>query len=52
MTSEMMMAGVPLKVVADRLGHASITITADIYTRVSGHADREAAETLARILSG
>jgi len=52
MTSEMVMAGVPLKVVADHLGHASITITADVYTHVSGQADRDAAETLARIMSG
>jgi integrase len=40
-------AGVPLKVVSDRLGHSSIAITADTYSHVSVEVDRAAAEQIA-----
>lgn len=39
-------AGVPLKVVSDRVGHASTAITADIYAHVFAIQDSEAANAL------
>jgi len=42
----MVAAGVDLKVTSDRLGHSSISITADTYSRVISKLDREAAERL------
>lgn len=42
-----LLAGVPLKVVSDNLGHASIQITADTY----GHVTDEAARAAARAVS-
>ena len=35
--------GVPLKVVSERLGHSSVSITADVYQHVSEHMQDEAA---------
>jgi integrase len=43
----MLAAGVPLKVVSDRLGHSSIAITADTYSHVSVEVDRAAADQIA-----
>jgi integrase len=40
-------AGVPITVVANRLGHARSSFTADTYTRVLPEADREAAQLVA-----
>ncbi len=46
-------AGVPMKVVQERLGHASIAITMDRYSHVLEGLDRDAAETVtATIFSG
>jgi integrase len=42
-------AGVPLKVVSERLGHATTAITADIYSHVAPALDRHAAETGRRL---
>ena len=42
----MLAAGVPLKVVSDRLGHSSIAITADIYSQVNVEVDRAAADQI------
>lgn len=41
-------AGVPLKVVSDRLGHSTFAITANLYTHVSPAVAREAADAIAR----
>lgn len=41
---------VPIKVISDRLGHASITTTMDTYTHLMPAMDRDAAETLAEAL--
>ncbi len=46
----LILAGVPLKVVSDRLGHASMAITADVYGHVTAEADRSAADRLAELL--
>jgi integrase len=37
-------AGVPAKVISERLGHAPIDVTMDIYSHVLPGLDREAAE--------
>lgn len=44
--------GVPMKVVQERLGHASISITMDRYSHVLEGLDRDAAETVTRAIFG
>jgi integrase len=44
--------GVPVKVVADRLGHASVATTLDRYSHVSEEQDRAAAVQLAERITG
>ncbi len=48
--SVMLSGGVPLKVVSDVLGHASIAITADVYGHVSPEVSREALDSLSKAL--
>ncbi|WP_407929326.1 tyrosine-type recombinase/integrase [Alicyclobacillus fructus] len=43
-------SGVDLKVVSERLGHSSITVTADIYAHVTDALQREAIEKLQRMM--
>ena len=43
-------AGVPMRVVQQRLGHSSIAITADVYSHVSEEMDREAAAMVAELI--
>jgi hypothetical protein len=43
---------VPLKVVSERLGHASLSITADTYQPVTEGMDRQAADTVAGLIFG
>lgn len=50
--SLLMMGGMPLKVVSERLGHESIAITADLYGHVTEEADRAAAAAIGAILRG
>jgi integrase len=45
-------AGVPIKVVSERLGHTKITMTLDVYAHVLPAMDREAAERLGDLLAG
>jgi integrase len=45
-------AGVPAKVVSERLGHATIQITLDTYSHVLPGLDAQAAETVARLILG
>lgn len=45
-------AGVPAKVVQERLGHSSISITMDTYSHVTEGMDREAAERIAKMMGG
>jgi integrase len=45
-------AGVPAKVVSERLGHANIAITMDTYSHVLPGLDAEAADTVARLILG
>lgn len=45
-------AGVPAKVVSERLGRANIAITLDIYTHALPAMDAEAADTVARAIFG
>jgi integrase len=42
-------AGVPAKVVQERLGHSSISVTMDVYTAVLPGMQREAVERLAAL---
>ena len=44
-------AGVPIRVVSDRLGHSSTAITADLYTHVVGTVARGAAEAIAEVVA-
>jgi integrase len=45
-------AGVPMKVVSDRLGHSSIVVTANIYSHVTAATDRAAAAQIAATIDG
>lgn len=44
--------GVPAKVVSDRLGHATVAFTLDVYTHAVPDLEEEAAETVARMVLG
>lgn len=44
-------AGAPLKVVSERLGHRSISITADVYSHVRPEVDQAVAENVAAIIA-
>lgn len=48
--SRLLELGVPIKVISERLGHASITTTLDTYAHLLPAMDRSAAETFADIL--
>ena len=41
-----------MKVVSDRLGHSSISITMDLYSHILPAQDREAADALDEVLRG
>jgi integrase len=43
-------ARVPLKVASERLGHASIRVTADIYQHALEHCEHSAADAVAQLL--
>ena len=43
-------AGVPMKVVSERLGHGTTGITADLYTHVSPAVARDAADAIGRLV--
>lgn len=45
-------AGVPVKVVSERLGHATVMVTLEIYTHVMPGMQAEAAATFAAIIGG
>jgi integrase len=45
-------AGVPAKVISERLAHATIAVTMDIYSHVLPGLDREAADGVARLILG
>jgi integrase len=45
-------AGVPVKVISERLGHATIAVTMDSYSHVLPGMDREAADSVARLILG
>ncbi|MHB8188474.1 MAG: hypothetical protein ACYDDU_20875 [Dermatophilaceae bacterium] len=47
-----MAAGVPVKVVSERLGHASAMITLGVYAHVMPGMQAEAAATFGALLSG
>jgi integrase len=47
-----LVAGIPSKVVSERLGHASIAITLDTYSHVLPNMKEEAAEQVARLILG
>jgi hypothetical protein len=45
-------AGVPLKVVSERLGHATTAVTADTYSHVAPGMQTDAAERVAALIFG
>jgi site-specific recombinase XerD len=47
----MVTSGVPLKIVSEVLGHASISITADVYSHVSPSVARDALDQLGTLLA-
>jgi len=47
--SALLNAGVPLKMISERLGHSSIQITADVYSVVEEQQQREASERLEQL---
>ena len=51
-TSLMLAGGVPIEVVADVLGHASIRMTAEVYGHIMQPQRQAAAERMAEILGG
>jgi integrase len=50
--SLMLAAGVPLKIVQERLGHASIAVTGDVYSHVTPGLQAEAAARVAAMIDG
>ncbi|HEY3376328.1 MAG TPA: site-specific integrase [Armatimonadota bacterium] len=50
--SALLAAGIPVKVISERLGHASVTLTQDIYAHVLPTMQREAAEKMEAIWGG
>jgi integrase len=48
----LLQAGVPIKVVSERLGHTKIAMTLDIYAHVLPAMDRDAAAAVGRLLAG
>jgi integrase len=45
-------AGIPLKIVSQRLGHASIMVTADLYQHVTPQLEEDAAAKVAALILG
>jgi hypothetical protein len=45
-------AGIPAKIVSERLGHANIAITMDTYSHVLPGLDEQAADTVAQLILG
>jgi integrase len=45
-------AGIPLKIVSQRLGHASIMVTADLYQHVTPQLEEDAAAKVASLILG
>jgi integrase len=45
-------AGVPVKVVSERLGHASVAFTMDVYSHVLPGMQEDAAERIAGLIFG
>lgn len=50
--TELIMAGVPAKVVSERLGHASVEITLDLYTHVLQHMQERAGQVVGELFFG
>ncbi len=48
----MLGAGVPAKVAAEMLGHATVSLTLDTYSHVLPDMQREAAQAMDRVLGG
>ena len=49
-TTAALAAGVPAKVVSERLGHASVMITLDTYSHVLPSMQEDAASTVAKLI--
>jgi hypothetical protein len=45
-------AGVPAKIISERLGHASVALTLQVYSHVLPGMDRDAADTVAALILG
>lgn len=51
MATVLLEKGVPLKIVSDLLGHASVSVTGDIYSHATRKAKRDAANVLEKIIA-
>ncbi len=51
-TTAALAAGIPAKVVSERLGHANVSITLDTYSHVLPELDETAASTVAALILG
>lgn len=45
-------AGVHPKIVSERLGHSTVSLTLDVYSHAVPHMQRDAADEIARVLFG
>lgn len=45
-------AGIHPKIVSERLGHATVAITLDVYSHATDHLQKEAAELVGKLISG
>jgi integrase len=50
--SLLLAAGVPVKTVSERLGHADVSITLNVYAHTMPGADEDAAARLAAVIGG
>ena len=48
--TQLMAAGVPVKVISERLGHSTVAITMDVYSHVLPHMQAEAVKVIEAVL--
>lgn len=49
--TQLMAAGIPVKVISERLGHSTISVTMDIYSHVLPHMQTEAVKVIEKMLN-
>jgi integrase len=50
--SQLLLAGVSIRTVSERVGHANVSVTLDTYSHLTREARREAADVAERMLFG